>query len=38
MRIPVIQGVIDRRILINYRVQPDVLARHLPAPFRPRKA
>lgn len=36
MRIPVIRGVIDRRILVNYRVDPDVLARLLPAPFRPR--
>lgn len=35
MRLPVIQGVIDRRILVNYRVDPDVLARILPAPFRP---
>ena len=35
MRLPVIQGVIDRRMLINYRVDPDVLARILPAPFRP---
>lgn len=36
MRIPVVRGVIDRRILVNYRVEPDVLARHLPAPFRPK--
>jgi hypothetical protein len=36
MRIPTIRGVIDRRILVNYRVAPDVLARLLPAPFRPR--
>src|SRR5438132_3356623 len=36
MRIPLIRGVIDRRILVNYRVAPDVLARQLPAPFRPR--
>jgi hypothetical protein len=35
MRIPVIRGVIDRRILVNYRVDPDVLARIVPAPFRP---
>jgi hypothetical protein len=31
-----IRGVIDRRILVNYRVAADVLGRHLPAPFRPR--
>jgi hypothetical protein len=36
MRIPVIRGVIDRRILVNYRVDPNVLARLLPAPFRPK--
>jgi hypothetical protein len=36
MRIPVIRGVIDRRILVNYRVDPAVLARSLPAPFRPK--
>jgi hypothetical protein len=34
MRIPVIRGLIDRRILVNYRVKPDVLARLLPKPFR----
>ncbi|MDQ2808538.1 MAG: DUF2071 domain-containing protein [Chloroflexota bacterium] len=36
MQIPVIQGVIARRILVNYRVDPAVLARLLPAPFRPK--
>jgi hypothetical protein len=36
MRIPVIRGVIDRRILVNYHVDPAVLARLLPAPFRPK--
>jgi hypothetical protein len=36
MKIPVVQGVIDRRILVNYRVDPDVVARLLPAPFRPK--
>ncbi len=36
MKIPVIRGVIDRRILVNYRVDPEVLARHLPLPFRPK--
>jgi Uncharacterized conserved protein (COG2071) len=35
MRVPVLQGVIDRRILLNYRVHPDVAARVLPEPFRP---
>ena len=36
MKIPVIRGVIDRRILVNYRVDPIVLARLVPPPFRPK--
>jgi hypothetical protein len=32
----VIRGVIDRRILVNYRVDAGVLAQLLPAPFRPK--
>jgi hypothetical protein len=36
MKIPVIQGVIDRRILVNFQVDPEVLARVLPPPFRPK--
>src|SRR5437867_8030922 len=36
MRIPVVRGVIDRRILVNYHVDPEVLAPLLPAPFRPK--
>ena len=36
MRIPVVRGVIDRRILVNYHVDPNVLAPLLPAPFRPK--
>lgn len=35
MQIPIIRGVIDRRILVNFQVDPDVLTRILPAPFRP---
>src|SRR5690349_15327362 len=35
MRLPVIRGIIDRRILINYRVKPEALAAILPAPYRP---
>ncbi|MBX0297642.1 DUF2071 domain-containing protein [Haloarcula nitratireducens] len=30
-----VQGTIDRRILVNYRIDPEVLAGELPAPFRP---
>lgn len=36
MRLPLIRGVIDRRILVNYRVDPAVLATILPPPFRPK--
>jgi Uncharacterized conserved protein (COG2071) len=36
MKIPAIRGVIDRRILVNYRVDPSVLAGLLPQPFRPK--
>lgn len=35
MRMPSVRGVIDRRILVNYRVDPAVAAAVLPAPFRP---
>ena len=34
--VPTIHGIIDRRILVNYRVNPDVIARVLPTPFRPK--
>lgn len=36
MKIPTIIGTIDRRILINYQVDKDVLTKYLPAPFRPK--
>lgn len=35
MRIPVIAGLIRRRILVKYRVDPGVIERLLPARFRP---
>lgn len=35
MRIPAIRGLIDRRVLVNFRVDPRVLSAVLPAPFRP---
>lgn len=35
MRLPQLQGLIRRRILVNYRADPQVLAGLLPAPFRP---
>ena len=31
-----LQGVVRRRILVNFRVDPDVVQRQLPAPFRPK--
>lgn len=36
MRLPTLHGVIQRRMLVNYRVDPEVLARQLPAPFEPK--
>jgi hypothetical protein len=36
MPISSIRGLIARRLLVNYRVAPDVLAAFLPRPFRPR--
>jgi hypothetical protein len=36
MHLPVVRGTIERRILLNWRVEPRVLARLLPEPFEPR--
>jgi hypothetical protein len=36
MRVPALRGVIRRRILVNFRVDPDVVQWLLPAPFRPK--
>lgn len=36
MRIPVVKGLIARRILVNYRVDPSALASLLPQPFLPK--
>lgn len=36
MKIPTIIGTIDRRILINYQVDKDVLSKYLPEPFSPK--
>lgn len=35
MRIPALRGVIARRLLVNFRADPDVVARLLPPPFAP---
>ena len=36
MRLPLVRGVIDRRILVNFRVEPAVLSALLPHPLRPK--
>ena len=36
MRLPKVHGTIKRRLLINYRVDPVVMSRYLPSPFRPK--
>ena len=36
MHLPTLTGLIDRRILINYRCDPAALAAFLPHPFRPK--
>lgn len=35
MKAPALAAVIERRILVNYRVDPDLLGSYLPEPFRP---
>ena len=36
MKISAIKGIIERRILINYRVDTDIISNMLPAPFKPK--
>ena len=36
MKIPKIKGIIERRILINYQIDKEVLENYLPKPFRPK--
>ena len=36
MKIPTIQGIIKRRVLVNYRVEPSVIQKVLPKGFRPK--
>lgn len=36
MKLPIIQGVIRRRILANFRVEPAIMQRQLPTRFRPK--
>jgi Uncharacterized conserved protein (COG2071) len=35
VRLPQIEGRIERQLLVNYRVDPEAIARVLPEPFRP---
>jgi hypothetical protein len=36
MRLPTLQGIIRRRILANFRVDPQIMQRQLPSRFRPK--
>src|SRR5271168_187944 len=36
MRVPVMRGLIKRRILVNFRADPTTVGRLLPEPFRPK--
>jgi hypothetical protein len=36
MRLPTIQGVIRRRILANFHIDPQIMQQHLPSRFRPK--
>src|ERR1700689_1239483 len=36
MNIPTIQGIIDRRILVNFTVDPDIVQKIIPQQFRPK--
>jgi uncharacterized protein YqjF (DUF2071 family) len=36
MRIPRLRGIIRRRLLINYRAEPEIVQHLIPAPFRPK--
>ncbi len=36
MRIPTIQGIIDRRILVNFTADTEVIQKIIPRPFRPK--
>ena len=36
MRLPIIQGLIRRRILANFRVDPEIMQREIPSRFQPK--
>ncbi len=35
MRVPTMRGVVERRLLVNYSADPEIVSRLLPAPFAP---
>lgn len=35
MSVPAVRATIERRLLLNYRVEPEFAASLVPAPFRP---
>jgi hypothetical protein len=36
VKIPAIQGIIDRRVLVNFTVEPEIIRKIIPAPFNPK--
>jgi Uncharacterized conserved protein (COG2071) len=36
MKIPTLKGVIKRRLLVNFRADPEIIRRIIPQPFRPK--
>ena len=36
MKIPAIEGIIERRVLVNFTVDPDTIQKIIPQPFRPK--
>lgn len=36
MKVPRVHGIIKRRLLVNFRVDPLIMGRYLPSPFRPK--
>ena len=36
MQMPKVHGVIRRRLLVNFRVDPALMQRNIPSPFRPK--
>src|SRR5690348_2320968 len=36
MKIPTLEGIIERRVLINFTVDPAIVEKIIPSPFRPK--